>query len=385
MFEPLVPDGELCILFGDGGTLKSFLGMLLAISTATGRPIPGLGAPSRVGNILYLDYETNQDTHARRLRALAAGLGATPVLGRILYRQMKRPLHQETTQLRRLIMDRKIVLVIIDSVGMACGGNINDSGDTLKTITALTSLGNCAKFGIGHKNKMDDFIGSVYWRNGPRAMWEVNAEQGAGNTKRVGYIHRKANDDRIREPFAFGVEFEPGGRILFESISPDMVVAVEQRLTAIERVRRGLREIREGTISEIISNAPDGTPPLTPASIRTYLQVLERDQEVVRIGSPPSKNRPQVYRWVDRDPATGQPMLPRIVQPEARPQVPESERPRMPPPVPPPEWITREREERERQAATQPPDDPPVESPPDGWPETDPSPYLPEVQDELDF
>lgn len=303
LFEPLVPDGELTILFGDGGTLKSYLALLLCLGAASGVALPYFGATSRVGATLYLDYETTEATHARRLRAISAGLGLGPLPGRLFYRRMTRPIHQDAGQIRKLVLEKNIVLVIIDSVGMACGGDINESGDTLRTITALTSLGPCAKLGIGHKNKMQDFIGSVYWRNGPRAMWEVNAEQGRNNTKRVGYIHQKANDDRIRDPFALSVEFEPGGRILFDPISSSSVTAVRSRLPGVERVYLALQAAGAGTqVSLLEAVNADGGATMSAASLRTYLSTLERDGRIERRAPQPGPSQAQLYSALSEQP-----------------------------------------------------------------------------------
>ena len=291
LFEPLVLDGEFSLMFGDGGTMKSYLGLAMCLSVATGVGVPGVGTPGRTGAALYLDYETNAQTHARRLAWIRAGLGTPRVEGRLLYRQMKRPLHEDAHQIRRLVADHNVVLVIIDSVGIACGGDINGAADTLRTVAAINGLGPAAKFGIGHKNKAADFIGSVYWRNGPRAMWEVNVEQGRRGTKRLGYIQRKTNEDDTREPLALSAEFDPRGRLMFEALDARQVDVVGDRLTDIERVARFIESARTASVRDIM----DGLD-MTDATVRMNTARLVKSGRIERaIRGRPGPGQEQHY------------------------------------------------------------------------------------------
>lgn len=291
LFEPLIPDQEFCLIYGQGGSLKSYLGLALCLAVGTGAHLPGLGRPLLRGTSLYLDYETNAATHARRLRALAAGLGVEHIRNRVMYRQMARPLHQEAHQIRRLVVEREVRLIVIDSVGMACGGDINAAADALRTVSAINTLGAAAKLGIGHKNKADDFIGSVYWRNGPRAMWEVNGEQGRPGVQRTGYVHKKANDDRMRDPVALAWDFEPG-RIRMEALDPRTVDVVSEKLPDVERVARYIEEMGYGTNAEIA-----GVLGISENSVRAYTSKLARAGRIAPASeSRPGRGQPQMYQ-----------------------------------------------------------------------------------------
>ena len=66
---PYVEYGGPTVLFADGGAGKSILALMMAYSVASGRPLLGKPqGPPR--NVLYLDWETDAQTHAERLRAI---------------------------------------------------------------------------------------------------------------------------------------------------------------------------------------------------------------------------------------------------------------------------------------------------------------------------
>jgi hypothetical protein len=62
LLDPLLPDGEPVVLFGDGGCGKTLLLVFLCVAVATGTTLPGLGKPTRTGPCLVLDWEGTQET-----------------------------------------------------------------------------------------------------------------------------------------------------------------------------------------------------------------------------------------------------------------------------------------------------------------------------------
>jgi RecA-family ATPase len=69
-----------------GGTGKSFFGLALGVTQATGWPVLGEldGEP---GPVLYLDWEADEGTHAERLAAITLGADV-PEAPAIYYRRM---------------------------------------------------------------------------------------------------------------------------------------------------------------------------------------------------------------------------------------------------------------------------------------------------------
>ncbi len=111
----LEADG-LSILFGDGGTGKSWIGLALAASLQAGESlISGIEvtAAHRVG---YIDWEWSARRHKRRLLQLTG-----PDMPDIAYIRCSRSLHEERDRLRRWVRYFGIDYAIVDSVGLACG------------------------------------------------------------------------------------------------------------------------------------------------------------------------------------------------------------------------------------------------------------------------
>jgi hypothetical protein len=297
LFSPLLPLNEVTLLYGAGGTLKSYLALLLCLAVAYGVAVPIWGKPALSGIVLYLDWETNPDTHARRLRSLAAGLGlGKGAPGRIMYRRMKAPIHKIAPQIRKLIREYGFVLVVIDSAGMSTGGNVNAPDDVVRTMDVISTLGpTTTKLLIGHKNKVGEFIGNVYWFNQSRAVWEVNAEQTSRTSHRAAYLNTKNNNDSLADPIGAAIDFEPGGRITFEEIDAASVQAARSRMRPIDRVYAAIVELAEEGASVTFAAIKERSGIENDGTLRNYLSALERTGRIRRALVAVAAGRPQEY------------------------------------------------------------------------------------------
>lgn len=180
LLEGLVPMRKPTILYGAGGTGKSILAAAIAVAVQTGAQFLGLHA--RQAEVLYLDWETDEEDLAGRVGAAARGVGvAEPA---IRYSAMVRPLEDRVAALARMVKEEKIGLVIIDSVGMAmsAGSGNGDANETaIRFFRALRSL-DAAVLAIDHVSG-DDMrrgragaskpYGSVYKWNSARNAFEL--------------------------------------------------------------------------------------------------------------------------------------------------------------------------------------------------------------------
>jgi hypothetical protein len=306
LFSPLLPLNEVTLLYGSGGTLKSFLALLLCLAVAYNVAVPIWGRPAVSGLVLYLDWETNPETHARRLRALAAGLGlGRGAPGQIMYRRMKAPIHIVAGQIRKLIREYGFVLVVIDSAGMSTGGNVNAPDDVVRTMDAISTLGTTTtKLLIGHKNKAGEFIGNVYWFNQSRAVWEVNAEQMSRTSHRAAYLNTKNNNDALADPVGAAIDFEPGGRILFEEIDAGQVQVARTRMRPLDRVYAAIVELAEEGAAVTFAAIKERSGIDNDNSLRSYISTLERTGRIQRTVTGVTSGRPQEYAPVtDAPPA----------------------------------------------------------------------------------
>jgi hypothetical protein len=207
--NPFVPQDNAGSLFGDGGLGKSTILLAVGLCCSVGGSVAGLSAMKGVP--LYLDYETTEATHIRRLHKLLAGhpelAGAT-----VRYERCTRPLPAMLPHLRRLMSTYGTTLLLVDSMIGACGGNLLDTEMTNRYYMALRQL-RVGSLTIAHQPKNLDgqaatMYGNAFQSNLSRNVWEVQKQQEAGERELVlGFSHRKANDDHLRAPFGMNVTY----------------------------------------------------------------------------------------------------------------------------------------------------------------------------------
>lgn len=279
--DPFLPAGKTTIVYGAGGTGKSYIACLAAVCVATGRPM--LGWPVRRGAVLYLDWETDQYEIDERIKRVSAGMGiAAP---EILYRSCAAPLEDMAETLARRVTDDGIALAIVDSVGMASGsaregGDANESA--LRLFTALRYLDTtilAVDHITGEDVKSDKAVakpyGSIYKVNLARSVWELRRAPGADEAVHLGMFHRKVNKGSLRAPM--GVLVEHGDHAV--SFRPEDIQD-ESLVVALGNTPRILRALAAGplTVADIAELTGIGE-----AVVRTTLN-RGREQQFVRVG-----------------------------------------------------------------------------------------------------
>lgn len=180
LVDPLVEQGGNTRLIAPGGSGKSLFAMAIVLTVATGdHRFLGLAA-AKTGPVLYLDWETDEWTHRRRISALCKPLGI-PEPGRDLihYRPERAPLSRGIQAVSRAVRTSGAVMLAVDSSKMAAGPSGQSSGEesTLSLFMALRELGLPAVV-VDHKSKEDikagrrGGYGNVFNENLARLQWE---------------------------------------------------------------------------------------------------------------------------------------------------------------------------------------------------------------------
>ena len=205
--NPLLLARDPVVLFGDGGTAKSYLALALARAIHIKEPIATL-TPSRPMRTALCDFEWQEWPHSRRLRALH-GPGALPDL---LYVpcQTEGPLSHQVDRLRSIFHEHRIEYAVIDSVALACDGPPEEAQSALGFFQALARL-EVGSALIAHVNREGDTnkpFGSAFWHNSARATWFVKRVQETGaKSLEVGLFNRKINDGAFAPPIGLRFEF----------------------------------------------------------------------------------------------------------------------------------------------------------------------------------
>lgn len=218
----LLPDHPT-ILFGDGGTLKSMIGLYVAAE------LTRQGVPT-----LVVDWELDERDHRRRLGKL---YGSFPP--RVLYARCDKPLVYEVDRLQRIVQDQGARYMILDSVAPACDARPEDAEVAARYFRAVRQIG-VGSLNIAHVNKSEDGdkkpFGSCFWHNLARSTWFIKQGDRLPNLLNVGLYNRKSNLSEILPPIGYTVTFDHQ-RVTIDQANVGDDAQLAQGLPLWQRVR----------------------------------------------------------------------------------------------------------------------------------------------------
>ncbi len=252
LLHPLIVRNYPTAFFGDPGCAKSTISIIfsqLMMLPWVDNPL-GFEVPERPIKGLYLDWETDENTIQWQMTCLDRGMKKGGLY--LPYRRCALPLAMDLEQIRKYIDESEAEFIIIDSLGLACGGELKESGPAIAFFTALRQLhttsiilAHTAKAGDlnGNGNKRSIY-GSVYFEAQMRSVWEVVKEID-GKGLNITLNHRKSPPfQKKHDSLAFRLEYDDSGYLqigLGEVIeSPDGYLeklANKQRI--IESIKNG--------------------------------------------------------------------------------------------------------------------------------------------------
>jgi hypothetical protein len=209
LMNGILLDGAVqTILFGAGGTGKTMLSLAWALAITDG--IPEFGYMGEPADVLFVDYEADEDQIADRLAQLQQGSGYGNV-ARFHYWPGRGSVTSMIPALRRKVSMSDVRLVVVDSAGLAVGGSPLDEQITLAYCSAVRSLG-VPVLTLAHVTKSGEDkypFGSIMWSNAARATINVKApEDDTGPVKHLGLFFRKMNNGSInRSGIGYRMEF----------------------------------------------------------------------------------------------------------------------------------------------------------------------------------
>jgi len=259
------------VFFGDPSSSKSLTAQVLSaimILPWYGNPL-GLKPPGHSLKILYLDWETDEHTSRWSLACLANGMELG--LLDMDYRRCTLPLCHDTEAITQIISDCGIDITIIDSLGLAAGGELNSTESALNFWTAWRSLkttslilAHVAKNG---EDKKRSVYGNQYFTAEARSIWEIKkSQENDSNEMDVALFNRKPPPfAKIHSPFGIHYEFGGDGEIsdqIFISTSrPETIDEFVKVLGTQKQVELLLKEdtLTYKEISETLSISMDNT------------------------------------------------------------------------------------------------------------------------------
>jgi DNA-binding transcriptional ArsR family regulator len=292
--DGFLPEGFPAILFGDGGQGKSYLA--LALATAVAADLPFLGLPAAPGPVLYIDWELDGEEFARRAWQVARGLGlARPPQG-LLYAKAAAALEVLLAQVAEQVQARRIGLLVVDSLGPACGGDTQAERLIIPVMEALRAL-SLTVLAVDHQAKLQpgqDYaakspFGSAYKFNLARSVWQVErGERRQENTLDLLLRHRKANFGPLAPDMGVCLTFGADA-VGLERVNPLDVSGLAQKLPASERVLAELRDFGEVTAEDLAE-----VTGLAVSTVKNALTVLRKSGQVE---GRPGESQQSAWRW----------------------------------------------------------------------------------------
>jgi hypothetical protein len=224
------PQRHPTILFGDGGTMKSYFSLHLACSLSEQSGL----------RVALFDWELDERQHRLRLEMLRPH-----GMPDVRYVRCDRPLMYEVDRLQRIARTDALDYVVYDSAGFACNGRPEDAEQALAYFRAVRQIGP-GSLHIAHITKAEGGdqkpFGSSFWHNSARSTWFVTlaATSPDGRVSTLGLFNRKANLGPLQPAVGVEVSFE-GEVTRFGRVDVASIEELAEKLPIWQRMQKKLR------------------------------------------------------------------------------------------------------------------------------------------------
>ena len=261
--DNFILENLLTLVFARGGSGKSFVALLagLAVQNADSLPEDFPFKANKRTNVLYLDWESDKLEMDRRFTKMVNGMQLDGIYSP-LYVSVVRPLEDVIDDISIICATNDIGMVIVDSVGLASGGSIEDTSTSINFFRAVRQLTDdgISVFAVTHMSKhaleSRDFqtpIGSIYYENMPRLIWQVNSDILESETH-MQFIVRKSNVGKLPS-FGLTLSFFDNSVSIIKENHPELEVTGGER-DVTDFVIELLKENSNGlSIGEIVKEA----------------------------------------------------------------------------------------------------------------------------------
>jgi len=177
-------------------------------------------------------------------------------------------------------------MIVVDSLGLATGGGLDEAESVLAYFGALRWIG-ITSLTITHTNKEGTIFGSVYTLNCGRSIWELKKSGNEGDENiDVGLWHRKANIVAKQKPRAFGITFADDA-ITITDKDPMESEVVSENLSISELcyqiVSRSGGPVEKAEMTERVAEYRSETADKVRASVATAISRHLKASRIVEI------------------------------------------------------------------------------------------------------
>ena len=295
------------IWYGPGAAGKTFFSMYIASVVQNGLPFMGRQVSRK--NVLFLDYEVDKIEAQRRFGFIARQLQEETgqEIELPFYRKCLLPLADDVGEIAIEMERHQIGLVVVDSAGMACGGDIIKPETAISFFNALRKICDAttaAALVLTHVTKGERRqegqkrlpIGNVYFENLSRIAWELRTQEAEEGALSVGFFNRKTNFDKRNPKFGLKMTFN-GNRAAVKSIDPEDIETEEKTTEQmiLDRLKEGPMKIKD--IAEELD--------IVSGTVRVNLSRAKKRGKVVSLerglwGLAAKEEEPPPDKWWDK-------------------------------------------------------------------------------------
>jgi len=222
VWDGYLPRGVVALMGAHGGTGKSTIALMLGVCAVLGRPL--FGVDTEACNVLFVSLEDGSNVVRHRLAGICKAWLIDPeqLRDRLhivdgtehpeLFAAETRGAGEKTAsyfELRRLVQDATIGLVVVDNASDAYGGDEIQRRQVrafMRSLAEVARLTDCAVLLLAHVDKMtsrnkkaeggEGYSGSTAWHNSARSRLFLTR----GDDGLLTLEHQKSNLGRMREP-----------------------------------------------------------------------------------------------------------------------------------------------------------------------------------------
>jgi hypothetical protein len=298
--ERLIPEGYSTVLFGDGGTGKSYLALGLAMCVAAGQPFVRLAV--RSSGVLYLDWELNPEEFQRRGFSIARGLGLSRPPTNMYYAQVARPFSSLVRQVKSFVDQQQVGLVILDSVGLACAMDPELAREMIGFFALLRSLG-VTILTVDHQSKLQEGqhyaakspFGSAYKSHLARSVIQVERVGGDDGWLSLRLHQKKRTFGPLSHELGITLRFDQVGGMDIVRVSawdPQRAPEASQHVTDQQKLGHSLR--KDGPATSDVLAQRTGVHPKTVRNHMARLRKAGKVQEVAK------KGHAVIWGWMEQ-------------------------------------------------------------------------------------
>ena len=282
LLEPILYLNHPTVIFGDYGSVKSTFALVVGYITQLPHPDNNLGLTTlkESTRCLYLDYEDDPLSFRKRWGAIQRGFGIKASMP-IEYRRMTTTVADSIDSLQQIKKDKDIKLLIVDSLGPAARGNLNDPEPAIRYHEGLRRLG-ITSLTLAHNakdplTKKRTIFGSVFFTNLARSVWECRSAQETGEDEAIISLkHAKANLSKLHLPLGYKFTFTDKAITIAKADLRDTGLSGQLPLSAQIKnlLRSGAMPVKD--IADTL-DANEG-------SVKTTLNRLAKKEITVKVG-----------------------------------------------------------------------------------------------------